>query len=444
MPGAGRVIIALLVAVLLTACTASRPSLSATPPPHQPRRHFLPNGVTLIVEEHRASDVVALQLWVKAGARDEAPSELGLAHYLEHMVFKGTPARPPGFVDREVERIGGRMNAGTSLDSTYYHTVLPADRVAPGIEMLADIAVNATLDAGLLDNEKSVVLEEMRLWEDSPRRILGTRLYANVFAGHPYGRPVIGRSDLITALTRERLAAFYRRHYVPEAFTLVVVGAVNLDEVVTTARRAFGPLPRSRLERLPPPVPAVPRPRPEEIQRPGTHAYLGLGWLGPRLDHAETPAVDLLVAILGHSRSSRLIRGLRERLALVSAVDAGFVPMEAAGIITITAQTEPGNLARAEAEVMSEIRRLGDGGVTAAELRRAVTGAEAQHEFAMETAEGRATALGRAATVWRLEEELAYVARLHAVTLEQIKLAARRYLDPGRCARVTVTPAPRP
>src|SRR5260221_7281484 len=115
----------LLVVLLVAGCTLAPTQRSPAASPPQPVRHVLPNGVRVIVQEHRASDVVALQLWVAAGGRDEAPTELGLAHYLEHMLFKGTPSRPTGSIEREVEGVGGRINAGTSLDYTYYHTVLP-------------------------------------------------------------------------------------------------------------------------------------------------------------------------------------------------------------------------------------------------------------------------------------------------------------------------------
>ena len=174
----------------------ARPSSSSSAAAPAPVRALLPNGMPVIVQEHRGSDVVALQLWVRAGARDETASELGLAHYLEHMLFKGTATRPPGFVDRDIEGVGGRINAATSWDYTYYHALLPAARAVAGIEMLADIAVNASLDGALLDQEKQVVLEEMRLNDDNPRRFLSRRLFADLFPGHPYGRQVIGTPDL--------------------------------------------------------------------------------------------------------------------------------------------------------------------------------------------------------------------------------------------------------
>jgi zinc protease len=194
---------------------------------------------------------------------------------------------------------------------------------------------------------------------------------------------------------------------------------------------------------LPAPTPASVTPKKLDMPRPGALAYLALGWLGPKLDHADTPAVDLLVSILGQSRSSRLPQSLRERLGLVNFVRSDYAALEAAGAITVTAQLEPANLARAETEVMREVQRVREQGVTEAELRRAITLAEAEHAFQSETAEGRARLYGRAETVWRLAEELAYIDRVRTVTAEQLRLVARRYLDPERYGRLAFIPPAR-
>jgi zinc protease len=264
-----------------------------------------------------------------------------------------------------------------------------------------------------------------------------------VFDSHPYGRPVLGTPEIIQKLTRDTLLSFYRRHYVPESFTLVVVGPVNPAAILQVAERTLGRLPRSGFQRLPQSMPTTLVPKKTEMPRPGALAYLGMGWLGPKLDHADTPAVDLLVSILGEARSSRLPQALRERLALVNSVSADYQPLEAGGIVTVIAQLEAENLARAESEILSEIRRLRDQGVTDGELRRAITRAEAEHEFRRETAEGRARQFGYAETVWRLNEELAYIDRLRSVTPDQIRLAARRYLDLERYGRIAFVPPPK-
>src|ERR671925_1263243 len=143
-------VLSLLVLIGAGGCSAARLSPKPAPSAASPTRHVLPNGIPVIVQEHHGSELTALQLWVRAGARDETASELGLAHYLEHMLFRGTTSRPRGFVEREVEGVGGRMNAGTSWDYTYYHMVVPATRMSAGLDVLADISVNASLETPLL------------------------------------------------------------------------------------------------------------------------------------------------------------------------------------------------------------------------------------------------------------------------------------------------------
>src|SRR5712691_8895698 len=168
-----------LALVLLAGCAhgmagdASRPPTGAS----RPTREVLPNGVVLIAQEHRASDVVALQLWMRVGGRDETADELGLSHYLEHMLFKGTPTRPPGSIDALIEGLGGTSNAFTSHDFTHYDVVVPAAHIRPALELLADIAVNAAFDQSELDAERKVVFEEMRLTEDNPERFMVRRFY---------------------------------------------------------------------------------------------------------------------------------------------------------------------------------------------------------------------------------------------------------------------------
>ena len=223
----------------------------------------------------------------------------------------------------------------------------------------------------------------------------------------------------------------------------MVVGPVNPTETLRAAERTLGRLPRSGFQRLPGSTPSSLTSKKIDTPRPGALAYLGMGWLGPKLDHADTPAVDVLVSILGQSRSSRLPQSLRERLALVNSVDSDYMVLEASGVIMVKAQLEPPNLARAEAEILKEIQRVREQGVTDAELRRAITRAEAEHAFRGETAEGRARLFGHAETVWRLDEELAYIDKVRLVTSEQVRLAARRYLDPERYGRLAFVPPAR-
>jgi len=432
--------IAALVVLLLGGCattTTRAPARDALP---VPSREVLANGLRVIIQEYPASDVVALHLWVGVGGRDEAPAERGFSHFAEHMLFKGTERRAPGFVDREIESVGGRTNAGTSLDYTFYYILLPASQTVKGLEILSDMVFNSAFDERELAREREVVFEEIRLGEDNPRSYLGRRLYELTFRGETYGYPVLGDRDALRAASRETLRGYYTRHYVPDNMTLVVVGAVRPEEVRAAVARTFAVPPARGYRRATPPAP---RPLDESYRevfpRPERQSSIGLAWLAPRLGEPDMFATDLLAHILGGSQSSRLNQVLRERLRLVTSVRAGYSAMQGAGILSVTALCEPDDLEKVEAAVLAEVKRIQDDGVTQVERDRAVTAAESDHAFAIETAEGRAYGYGFAETLWTLEAKLRYLDGIRAVTSEQIRDAARRYLSPAN-ARLILRP----
>ncbi len=441
-PRVGRVspsVPALCLAFVVAGCAAGAPSRATTA--DRPVRETLQNGVVLIAHEHRASDVVALQLWVRVGGRDESPDELGLSHYLEHMLFKGTPTRPPGSIDALIEGLGGTSNAFTSYDYTHYDVVLPAEQLRAGMELLADIGVNAAFVPEELESEKKVVFEEMNLVEDDPEKFLNRRLTELAYAPHPYGRPILGTRELIQALTRDRLAAYYRKHYVPRTMVLVVVGAVTPAEVRAVAGETFGRLRGAAPPRpAPPPAPALDPSRRADVPRDEKQAYLGLVWRAAATADEDIYPVDLLTYILGDSPSSRLNQTVRERLRLVSAIEANYVASEQGGLVKVTARLEPANLDRAEAAILDVIRRVREEGVTEAERQRAIITAESSYAFDIETAEGLAKSYGQAETTWTLENELAYLDRLRRITAAQIQAVARKYFGDDNYARVRFQP----
>jgi zinc protease len=422
--------LALLLPLVVTLAAGCVTAPNHVPPPSRPSRYALANGVRVIVQEHRASDAVALHLWVGVGGRDEGPTERGFSHFVEHMLFKGTDTLPTGFVDREVESVGGRTNAGTSWDYTFYYMLLPAARAVRGIEVLADVAVNSIFDPVEMQREREVIFEEIRLGEDDPGTFLARRLYELAFRGHPYGFRVLGDPDALNGATRENLRGYYRRHYVSSNLTVVVVGAVDPAEIRSAVERTFGRLPARPYSRQPLPAPPViDAAFQQTVERPEGQASLGLAWSGPPLGHPGMFAADLLAHILGGSRSSRLTQALRERDGIVSSVRAEYGSLQGGGLFTVTARCEPSALPQVEAAIGQEVRRIRDNGVSERERERALTAAEAEHAFATETAEGRAHAYGQADTLWTLDGELGYLARLRAVTREDIQDAARRYLS---------------
>lgn len=428
-----------LAVLVLSGCGAAVPRTAAPRGLPDPSREVLPNGLRLIIQQHAGSPVVALHLWVGVGGRDEAPSERGFSHFAEHMLFKGTETLGRGFVEREVEAVGGRTNAATSYDYTFYYLLLPPPRAARGIQVLADMAFNATFDPAEIAREREVVFEEARLGEDNPRSSLGRRLYGRAFDGHPYGFPVLGDPAALRAATQATLRGYYKRHYVPENMALVVVGPVDPAAIRAAVGRSFGGVPRAGYVRaFPPPQPSLDGARRQVVERAERQASLGLAWTGPELGHPDMFAVDLLVHILGESRSSRLNQALRERARLVSSISAGYSALQRGGLVSVTAQFEAADEERVEAGILGEVKRLQEAGVTEEERDRAVTASESELVFSRETVEGLALAYGRAETLWSLEEERRHLERMRAVTREQIREAARRYLTPAYAKLVFV------
>ena len=394
-----------------------------------PVREVLPNGMRLIIQEHRAAAAVSIHLWTGVGGRDEAVGERGFSHFAEHMLFKGTETRPRGFVERDVEAVGGRTNAATSNDYTFYYLLLPATRTVSGISLIADMVLNSVFDPAELTRERDVVFEEFRRSEDSAGTSLGRQLYGLLYQGHPYGRPVLGDAGDLRGATQATLRGYYKRHYVPENMALVVVGPIDPAEVRAAAVTAFGAIPRAGYSRpaLPAPVP-LDGVRSRSVERPERQAQLGLAWLAPPLGHPDMAVVDVLSHILGGSRSSRLNQALREKARLVSGISGWYSALQGAGAVGVTAQLEAPDQEAVERGILAEIRRIQTDGVTPAELARSITASEAQREFSRETVEGLGLAYGRAETTWTLEAERAYLDRVRTVTGAQVQDAARRYL----------------
>jgi zinc protease len=407
-----------------------------------PERRQLDNGLTVVVHEHDAADVAAVQLWVRAGARDEGPAEAGLSHFIEHLLFKGTPTRGPGVIDDTISGVGGEMNAATSQDWTYFHVVLPTEHLDTALDVLADAAQHAAFDPEEVARERHVILEEIRRADDTPSAMLWRVLARHHFGEHAYGRPVLGSAESIAAVPREVILEYFRRFYVPGNATLVVSGHVPWSRALDAAARTFGGW-------RPAPVPARPRSVPEGLDgarraeelRALRQTYVALAWRAPVPPDPDVYALDLLSTVLGHGRGSRLVQALRERLGLVSTIGASSYVQHDAGTVVVTARTSTAGYEAIEAAVQAELARAREELVSDEELARALTAVEADHAFGRETAEGAAYAFGSADVVWSLEYELGYVDAVRRVTREAIREAARRHLAPDRFTGVALGPA---
>src|SRR5262249_23859527 len=401
----------------------------------------LPNGLTLVVQDHRAADIVAVYLWVATGVRYESPTTLGHAHFQEHMLFKGTDTFGPGYIDRTVEGTGGRSNAFTTFDYTTFQVLVPSEATAKAIQLLDDMAFRSAFDPKEVDAERQVIFEESRIETDNPRTAIVRQLHGLVFGDHPYGRPVLGTPATMNAANQQNLKEFNRRYYTPENMVLSVVGPVDANAVRAMVDRTFGARPRTNY--TPPPVPPL-APIKEvvrrTVERPEQQAHLVLGWQAPSLAESDSLALDLVATILAGSESSRMARTLRggQRIGTRGAINNSTLKLT--GIIYVQAQLEAGDVEKVERRIIEEITRLQQEGPTEEERELAVTKAESEHALAYETSDGVASAYGIAMTTAKLDDELRYIERLRTISREQIRDAARKYLPVTAYARIAFVP----
>ncbi len=426
---------ALAAALLLVGCTMTSPMASgpaATTGDGASRRpvtEVLSNGLTLVTQEQRSSDIVAVYLWVGTGVRFETSDGLGYAHFQEHMLFKGTDTFGPGYIDRTVEGQGGRSNAFTSFDYTTFQILVPSEGTRKAFELLEAMAFRSAFEPKEIDAERQVIFEESRIETDTPKSAIIRQLYGLVFPDHPYGRPVLGTPQTMNAANQTKLKAFNTQYYTPENMVLVVVGPIDAKQARTLADATFGKRPKTSYS--PPPTPPLAPLKGivcKTVDRPEQQAQLALGWQAPSLSNPDSFALDLVATILGGSESARLQRTLRDGERLVSGINVANASMSLSGIFYVHAQLEPADVEKVKARILEELGRLETEGPTEEERQLAVTRAESEHAFSYETAGGVATAYGTAQLNGTLEDELRYVDRLRAVTRDQIRDVARKYL----------------
>jgi zinc protease len=444
--GAGSILLAAVAVLFLASGCAGRSSGAGAstggelPPPV---RQVLPNGLRLIVQDHRAADIVAVYLYVGVGVRYERPEQLGYSHFQEHMLFKGTDKWGPGYIDRTVEGVGGRTNATTSFDFTDFYILVPAESMETAMRTLADMVFRSTFDPAEVAREREVIFEEANIETDNPKTAIIRQLYGMVFADNPYGYPVLGTRATMNAATSAILKAYNKKYYTPENMTLVVAGPVDVKAVRAMVDRIWGVIPSTGYKTVPAPAPrALSGVARKAVERPEQQARLALGWQAPPTNDFTGDTVDLLTTILAGAESSRLAVRLRDKERLVSSITMSYSAQMGGGIVSVRAELEAKDLERVEQIILEEIARMQADGPTEEERQLALIRAESQHAFDTETSDGLANAYAIAETTWTLDAELGYVDRLGKITREQIRDAARRYLSRTDYARISFQPKP--
>jgi zinc protease len=434
-----------LFAVLLSASalSASGAIAQTTVTSAPPATFTLGNGLqVLVIPDHR-TPVVTQMIWYKVGSADETPGKSGLAHFLEHLMFKGTSKHPAGEFSETVLRVGGNENAFTSTDYTGYFQRVPREQLASMMEFEADRMTGLILKDENVLPERDVVLEEFNMRvANNPDARLTEQIMAALYLNHPYGRPVIGWRQEIEKLDREDALAFYKRFYAPNNATLVIAGDVDAKEVRSMAERTFGevaPQPAIPVKRIRPqePTPAAPRtvtlsdPR---VEQPGVRRY----YLVPSATTAaagESPALDVLAQLMGGGSNSYLYRALVVDRPLAVSASAGYqgTSLDATQFM-ISVSPKPGvEFAQIEQVIDAVISDVGKNAVRAEDLERVKTQLIAEAIYAQDNQATLARWYGGALTTGlSIEDIRSWPDRIRAVTAEQVRDAAQKWLDKKR------------
>ncbi len=404
----------------------------------------LENGLTVIHQHLPATPVVVVDVWVKAGAIAEPEEWSGMAHFLEHMIFKGTERLAPGVFDQVIENRGGMTNAATSHDYAHFFITTAAQHLEETLPVLAEILLNAAIPDEEFERERDVVFEEIRQTYDNPDWLGFQALTESVYQQHPYGRPVLGTEEKLQWRSPEEMRRFHRYHYQPHNMTVVIVGGTPQETALELVNRTFqnfsSPLecPQAIADAEPP----IAEIRRQELYLPRLEqCRLLLAWIGPGVDQLRSAyGLDLLSVMLAEGRSSRLIRELREEKQLVQSISSSFSLQQDSSLFTISACLESQYLDQVEAIIGDAISGLQTTPVPPIELSRCQRLLCNDYAFSTEAPSQLAGMYGYYNTIAAAELAVTYPEQIKSFQPVDLLQLASQYLSPYRYAVTIVKP----
>ena len=392
------------------------------------------NGLKVILEENRTSPVVALQVWTKVGSADEKDEEAGMCHFIEHMIFKGTEKRKVREMAKEIESLGGYINAYTSYDQTVYHITIASRYAGTALDVLADAVQHSTFDPVELEREREVISEEIRMGKDNPSNKVFNQTMSTAFQHHPYGRPIIGFDRTVKSITRDQMVSFFKKWYTPSRMVLVVVGDFETTEMENRVRKTFEEF-RSSSESF---FNRNEEPEPTEVrsvisQGNFRETYLQIAFPITSATHEDTAGLDLLSYILAGGEASRLVQKIKLEKGLVNSISSSSFTPKDPGLFVIGATLPPENVEKASEAILKEVIRLRREGVTGEELQRVKVNIESDLIYDRQTVQGEARKIGYYEVIaGDVQFEKEYMRRVLLIQSEEIQRVVEKYFKPSR------------
>lgn len=395
----------------------------------------LDNGQTVVIQEVRNNPIVTIDTWIKTGSIDEDDSNNGVAHFLEHLFFKGTKNHEPGEFDKILETKGAITNAATSKDFTHYYVTIPSKDFDLAMELHADMMMHPLIPRNEMEKERKVVLEEINKDLKAPTRILQENLNSMLYTNHPYKRKVIGRSDVIETITRDQVLNFYNTHYAPANMITVVIGDVDTNYALERIKEVFNAENKKQTKIIYQKEQPLTKQQKKVEYIKTESGYMVIGFRGTSIDDNDSYALDVLATILGEGRSSVLYQVLKEKKRLAFSVDAGNSTMRDDGIFYVSANFEPDKCKQVQNTIYEEIKKIQEKGVTDEQLNLAKNIIERSTYYSRESITNIATEIGYTMALTNdIKFYDNYLANIKNVTKEQVKKAANKYLGINKSA----------
>lgn len=402
----------------------------------------LPNGIRTVVYELHRAPVAAIQIWVRAGSRLETGKERGVTHFIEHMLFKGTPSRGPGRVAGDIESLGGQINAYTTVDHTVYHCVLPADKWRTGLDVWADALRNSLFDPTEIKREREVVLEEWRRSQDNPMRKLMRSVFETALPESPYRFPVLGFENTIKGFSHDMIKNYMAKWYTGANIAVVVTGPMPAGEVTKAIEQDFGSFPaRSGATFAEPPAPEPNGPRLKSFNGRVKQAYLALAFRIPGLPNMDVVGYDMLSELIGGSDASPLTADVWGKRGLVNSIhSASYTPLDK-GLFWVSASVDPAKLDQAAQAIWTELVKAGQKEFGAKELARAKLNFQASFIRSKETMQGLADQIGWFELLFgSTDMEKKYLNRVEQIDPGLIRKLAAKTFTPANLSAVVMLP----
>jgi predicted Zn-dependent peptidase len=399
----------------------------------------LPNGIRVLSERIPHVRSASVGLWVGVGSAHEEPAARGISHCIEHMLFKGTPTRNAQQIAELMDSVGGHLNAFTDKESTCYHARVVDVHAPLTMDVLADMFLHSNFDPAELRKEQQVILEEIRMYDDSPDEVSHDLFIRSVWAGSPLGEPTIGYEQTVRAITKESIVRYKASRYSPNAVVICAAGNVDHTAFAKQIETLFGDMRGGG----PPEDPAKPEFQAVTVVQPKDceQVYLLFGAEGFSARDDRRYAVSVLDTILGSGMASRLFHEIREKRGLAYSVYSSHTPYRTAGLFTISATTGPDNAAEVVTLVRNELARIVQDGALEAEVARAKEHLKGGLLLSLESTSTRMLRLGRSElSLGRYLAISEVIERVDAVTLDDVNNLARLLFAPGRTALTVVGP----